>query len=310
MAVMTPPRSVGRRLRIVVMCIGAGVVPAAVPAQSSTHAAVAAPPAAKHMLFRVAGPNGATLYLLGSVHLLSAEAGTLPPVIDSAFAHATTIAFEASLDTVMMRAPELLARARYANGATLRSSLSPAGAAKLDTLLRAYGLAIEQLNSYKPWFVSMVMAQLAMQRAKFQPQYGVDVQLNARAHQAGKTIVGLEPVDVQLALFDSISPADQERMVLESAPPDSASHDLLRIEHAWRIGDAPGLDSIVNKVAVGSARLLAALVTQRNVSWMPKIEQLLRGPDDTLVVVGAAHLVGAQGIIALLRAKGYTVEQL
>src|SRR5690348_14418259 len=83
---------------------------------------------AKHMLYRVRGKTGATVYLLGSVHLLTPEAGKLPPVVDSAFAQAKAIAFETSLDSVQQRAPEMLALARLAPGSTLRSVLSPAAA--------------------------------------------------------------------------------------------------------------------------------------------------------------------------------------
>jgi uncharacterized protein len=264
----------------------------------------------KHLLYRVTGSHGATVYLLGSVHLLTAEAGRLPPEVDTAFAHAKTIAFETSLDTVMLRAPELLARGRYANGATLRSSLSPAAVAALDTVLPAYGLTVDQMNGFKPWFVSMVLSQLVMQRSNFQAQYGVEIQLNARAHEAGKTIIGLEPVDVQLGLFDSISPADQERMLLDGGMPDSASRELLRIKDAWLAGDAERIDSIMNRRTASSANLVATLVTKRTLSWMPAVLGLLAGKDDALVVVGAGHIVGSQGLVALLRAKGYTVEQL
>jgi uncharacterized protein YbaP (TraB family) len=270
-------------------------------------AAIAAP---KHMLFRIRGPSGATVYFLGSVHLLSPEAGALPAVVDNAFARAKTIAFETSLDTVMMHATDLLARAKYPDGATLRSSLSPAGAAKLDSVLHDYGLTIDQLNGYKPWFVSMAMSQVVMQRSHFEAQYGVDVQLNARAHDAHKTIIGLEPVEFQLGLFDSISPADQERMALEQGQPDSAAVELTRIKDAWLAGDVPRLDSIINRNAAKSASLYEILVYKRNRSWIPEIETLLNGKDDALIVVGAAHLVGKQGVLELLRVKGYTVEQL
>jgi uncharacterized protein YbaP (TraB family) len=271
---------------------------------------IAVPVGPKHLLYRATGSHGATVYLLGSVHLLTAEAGKLPPEVDTAFAHAKTIAFETSLDTVMLRAPELLARGRYANGATLRSSLSPAGIAALDTVLPAYGLTVDQMNGFKPWFVSMLLSQLVMQRSNFQAQYGVEIQLNTRAHEAGKTIIGLESVDVQLGLFDSISPSDQERMLLDGGMPDSASRELLRIKDAWLAGDADRIDSIMNRRTPGSANLIATLVTRRTLSWMPAILGLLDGKDDALVVVGAGHIVGPQGIVALLRAKGYTIEQL
>jgi uncharacterized protein YbaP (TraB family) len=55
---------------------------------------------------------------------------------------------------------------------------------------------------------------------------------------------------------------------------------------------------------------LNALIVKRNQSWIPEIEQMLKGPSDALVVVGAAHLVGKTGVVELLRAKGYTVEQI
>jgi uncharacterized protein len=275
-----------------------------------TFGAAAFAQAPKHMLYRVRGPHGATVYLLGSVHLLSPEASALPAVVDSAFAHATVLALETNLDSVMTRAPELLAKAQLANGATLRSSLSSAGAARLDTILRSYGLTIDQLNGFKPWFVSMVMSQVVMQRANFQAQYGVDVQLNARAHEAGKPVMGLESVEFQLGLFDSISPADQERMVLETEAPDSAAHELTRIKDAWLAGDGAKLDSLMNTRPAGSEGLYDLLVTRRNKAWIPKLVELVDGHDDALVVVGAAHLVGKEGVIELLRAKGYTVEQL
>jgi uncharacterized protein YbaP (TraB family) len=270
----------------------------------------AASAAPKHMLFRARGPHGATVYLLGSVHLLSPDAGKLPSEVDSAFAHAKTLAFETSIDTLTLRGPEMLARAKFTDGATLRSTLSPAAVAKLDTVLKAYNLTVDQLNGFKPWFVSVVMSQLVMQRAKFQAQYGVDLQLNTRAHQAGKTIVGLEPVDVQLGLFDAIAPADQERLILERTSPDSAARQLLKIKDAWLVGDMATLDSILNKRTPEGERLFALMVTNRNKSWMPKIDSLLNGKDNALVVVGAAHLVGKHGILEMLRAKGYTIEQL
>ena len=269
-----------------------------------------APKFDRQMLFRVTGPKGGTVYLLGSVHLLSPEAGKLPRVVDSIFNRSKTVAFETRIDSLQMRAFELFAKASYPKGKTLHSEFSPAGVARLDTLLNAYGIPAEQVDGYKPWFVSLLFTQLVMKRANFSTQYGVDAQLNARAHETGKTMIGLEPVDAQLGLFDNISPADQERMVLQSVGPDSSAHMLMEIKDAWQTGDAAALDRLLNRGLKDSPSLFAALVTNRNTSWMPKIEGLLHEPDDALVVVGAAHLVGRQGVVEMLRAKGYTVQQM
>ncbi|MFI5230794.1 MAG: TraB/GumN family protein, partial [Gemmatimonadales bacterium] len=239
--------------------------------------APAATATAKHMLFRVRGPKGATIYLLGSVHLLTAESGVLPAEVDSAFAHAKSVAFETTLDSVMMRSQEILLRGRYPNGATLRASLSPAAIAKLDTILPAYGLTLDQVNGFKPWVVALVLAQQVMAHANFQPQYGVDAQLNMRAHADGKPIVGLESVDFQLGLFDSLSPADQEKMLLDERGPAEEAKDLDMIKDAWLAGNTAALDSLLNSRMTASPSLLAALVTNRSKSWMPKIEAMLNG---------------------------------
>lgn len=283
-------------IRAAFLALALGAVPAAHPQ--------------KHMLFRVRGPQGATVFLLGSVHLLSAEAGQLPPAVDSAFDRAKTVAFETSFDSLQMRAMELMTRGRYANGATLRSSLSPAGVARLDTVLKSYGMTVDQVNGFKPWFVSMLLMQTVMQRAHYEAKYGVDMQLNTRAHTANKTIVGLESAEMQLGMFDSLSPAEQEKMILSSNGPDSSSRVLAKIKDAWMTGDVGALDDLLNQGLKDVPTLFTKLVVDRNAAWLPKIEQMVKSKDDALIVVGAGHLVGKSGVVEMLRARGYTVDQL
>ena len=200
-------------------------------------------------------------------------------------------------------------KARYTDGKTLRASLSPADAAKADSVLRQYGLMLDQVGAFKPWFVSLLLTQLVVQKANFQPQYGVDMQLHTRAKADAKPEKSLETVDFQLNLFDSIDPADQVKMLLTAKGPEESATQLKMIKDFWLAGDAMHLDSLMNSEndAPGARALI---LTDRNARWVPQIEQMLKGKDDVLVVVGAAHLVGKQGVVELLKAKGYTVEQL
>jgi hypothetical protein len=264
----------------------------------------------KHMLYRVRGPNGATVYVLGSVHLLSADAATLPAEVDSAFAHSRSLTLETSIDSIQARGPEMLMRGQYSDGRTLRGTLSAKSATKVDSLLHLYGLSLDQVNAFKPWMVSLLMTQLAMQKLNLQAQYGVDMQLNTRAKQASKPVRGLESVDFQMGLFDALSPADQERLLVDSDGPDVTAKELGSIQDAWRHGDAAMLDSLINSHVAEAPTLFDALITARNRAWIPKIETLIRGGDDALIVVGAGHLVGKQGVVAMLRAKGYTLDQM
>jgi uncharacterized protein YbaP (TraB family) len=270
---------------------------------------VASAQAPKHLLYRVRGPHGATVYLLGSVHLLTPEAGKLPAVVDTAFARAKTIAFETSIDSLQMRALEIAALARLPDGTTLKSVLSPAAAQHTDSILNLYGLRLDRVAAFKPWFVDLLMTQLVLQKSGFQADYGVDMQLNARAREAGKPVIGLESVDFQMHLFDSLSPSDQERMLMQAKGPTETAAQLTAMKDAWLSGDAARLDSLLNDSGA-SAGYDETFVYRRNRSWIPAIEKLINGADDALVVVGAAHLVGSKGVVQLLRDKGYVVDQL
>jgi uncharacterized protein YbaP (TraB family) len=148
-----------------------------------------------------------------------------------------------------------------------------------------------------------------LQKAGFAADYGVDVQLDARAHEAHKTIIGLESVDFQMHLFDSLPPNAQEKMLLAAEGPEQTIARIDALEKAWASGDAARLDSLSRSSSIGP-EVDDVLVYRRNRRWMPTLEALLKGSSDALVVVGAAHLVGANGVVQLLRAKGYTVEQL
>src|SRR4051812_39303159 len=142
---MTPIRNLRlfKRLSAIVLAL-ASFTSLTSPAVAASPARTTpiAPAPAKHMLFKVRGPNGATVYLLGSVHLLSPDAGKLPAEVDSAFARASTVAFETSIDSVQMRAQEMLLKARFAPGSSLRTTLSPAGLAKAESVVKLYGLTL------------------------------------------------------------------------------------------------------------------------------------------------------------------------
>ncbi len=93
----------------------------------------------------------------------------------------------------------------------------------------------------------------------------------------------------------------QELDILESM--------ALRLTEAWRTGDAAGLDDIIRMGFRGFPELHDRLITQRNQQWLPAIEELIRQGKQALVIVGAGHLVGPQGLVALLKERGYVLEQ-
>ena len=91
---------------------------------------------------------------------------------------------------------------------------------------------------------------------------------------------------------------------------DDEKANMKKLVEAWRTGDSPTVEKIVLADLKAEPVLYQRLLVERNRNWMPKIEALFARPTHALVVVGAAHLVGPDGLLAALKAKGYTVEQL
>jgi uncharacterized protein len=121
----------------------------------------------------------------------------------------------------------------------------------------------------------------------------------------GKDIAGLETLEFQLGLFDALSAEDQARL-LELTIDDAGGNarEIDRLAAAWRSGDGAALARLLLREYRRFPTLYEALVYRRNRDWVPQVEALLRHPDDSLVVVGAMHLVGRQGLIELLRERG------
>jgi uncharacterized protein YbaP (TraB family) len=177
--------------------------------------------------------------------------------------------------------------------------------------LAPLGLTMPVLDRMEPWLVALMFQAVEWQKAGLTPEHGVDVHFSGRAKEDGKPVGGLEPVEFQLGLFDAM-PAEAQvaflRQSLEEAP--QTAEQMRQIVAAWRAGDAARIDAIMNESLDESPALYARMLTDRNAAWVPQIEQMLRGRDDVLVVVGAAHLVGEQSVVQMLRQRGYTVEQL
>jgi uncharacterized protein YbaP (TraB family) len=269
---------------------------------------------ARNILYRVDGPSGATVYMLGSIHLLTPDAYPLAQHVESAYADAERVYFEVSLDSLQARAAEMVPRALWQNGQTLRGALPADLYAQVEQAAAQYaqmGITMAVLDRFEPWMVAMMFSQLEWAKAGLQAQHGVDVHFEGRAQQDGKALGALESVDFQLGLMDGFTPEQQVEMLRQTLEDLPETGEMMgKMVAAWRAGDAAAIDSLMNGSMGRYPQLYATMLTDRNAAWVPQIEQLLRGQDDVLVIVGAAHLVGDESVVSMLRQRGYTVEQL
>lgn len=269
---------------------------------------------ARSILYRVEGASGATVYMLGSIHLLSPDAYPLPQPVQRAYADAERVYFETSLDSLMARQQEMAMRGMYPAGKSLRSELPADLYAQVEAAapgLAALGVTMPVLDRMEPWMVALLFQSVEWQKAGMLPEHGVDMHFSGRAKQDGKPVGGFESVDFQLGLFDNMSAEEQADFLRQSLEDLSeTSEQMRRVVAAWRAGDAEAIDAIMNESMGEAPELYARMLTDRNAAWVPQIEQMLRGSDDVLVVVGAAHLVGEHSVVEMLRQRGHSVEQL
>jgi uncharacterized protein YbaP (TraB family) len=293
-------------------CARAGQEAPVPQAAGEADAAVGSP---RPLLWSVSDADN-TVYLLGSFHALRPSDYPLAPAVDAAFADAERVAFELSPGEMESPevAPMMMAAAALPAGKDLRSSLAPATWTRLEAYAAKRGLPLASFAGTEPWFVALVVSLTEMERMGLDPAQGLDRHLLARATQAGKPTSGLETAAEQIAALDSMSPTEQQQALDEAlgdAEDFRAEMDALHAK--WRRGDEAGLEALMGKdMRAHYPQLYQRINVDRNNAWLPKVRAMLDAEtsDDALVVVGSLHLLGDDGLVALLRKQGYSVERV
>ena len=267
---------------------------------------------AKTFAWKAAGKGGGVVYLVGSVHLLSKDFYPLNPAIDAAYKDADLLVEEVDMAEMLDPSAQLgfLSRGMLPSSTPLDTVVSAPTYALVAKRASDLGLPVEPFKLLKPWLVALMLVQVEWQKAGFDPELGLDKHFYDQAKADGKRTEGLETAEYQISRLDGMSMEQQEHLLSESLKDlDAERANMTRLVDAWRAGDAPAVERIVLSELKQEPLLYQRLLVERNRNWIPKIEALFARPRPAFVVVGAAHLVGPDGLIALLRAKGYTVEQ-
>ena len=280
---------------------------AAVPAV----AAIPAVAAEVGTLWRVRDGAG-TVFIAGSLHQLRRDRAGLPPSYGLAYGEAERLAMELDMDAISPAAlaGQLVARALDPDGRSLRDDLPAAAWRTLQPRLAGLGLPEAAIDRFEPWAVALLLASAEFLQRGYSPDSGVEGQLQARAAADHKPIDGLETPAEQFELFDGLPRIDQVQLLEVTLKElDGVGPRLDALEGAWRAGDLPRLEALLLGDYLKRPDLYQRLVVRRNAAWVAPVRGFLRRPDDTLVVVGLMHLLGDQGLIALLRQQGLKPER-
>lgn len=298
------------------VALSAGMPPATQAAQAAATAEAPAVRAAPvPLLWKVSGAQGSELYLLGSFHLLTAQDYPLSEDVDAAFDASSHLLFELSPEE--MASPQLAAQMLQAavrsDGRQLEDDLDAETWQRLQVHADANGLPLERLAYLKPWFVGLSISLAQMQRQGLDAQAGLDRYLMTRAAEAGKPAEGLETAAAQIAMLDGMDAEEQRQLLREALEQADKGDEQGRLLHdAWRRGDEVTLwRDMAAQMRQDYPDLYQHINVERNDGWLAALQQRLQaGQGSTLVVVGALHLLGSDGVVEKLRARGYKVERI
>lgn len=254
-----------------------------------------------------------SIYLGGTVHLLKPTDFPLPAPFEAAYNASQRLYFEVDIGT--MNQPEVQARviaqAMAPQDRQLQHVLSPQTFQKLASAAQQRGMDINMLAPFKVGMAIVTLQTVEFLRMGMSTQ-GVDMHFYQKARQDNKPIGFFETIDEQMQyLLDMGSGWEDDFVNLSLRDLDKTASLMDRMVNAWRQGKPGELQELfVTDMKNDYPRAYDNLMVKRNNNWMPQILQLFEQPGVELVLVGAAHMVGRDGLLAKLKQQGYTVSQM
>ncbi len=266
----------------------------------------------KHALWRVSSKEN-SIYVMGSIHLLKKENYPLADALEKAFEDSKVLVMEvdpAQEDDreVQWRMMQMMFLEK---DETLEKMIDKDTYEKASVVAPAVGIEMHRVQNFKPWLFAMQLATAKLQTLGFTPDLGLDIYFHGKAVEAGKKVVGLETLEYQLSILDGLSRVDQDQLVRQTLKDlEIIETEMDGIVKAWETGDVGKVNELILKSFREYPAIYEQVITKRTKEWVPEIESLLNLGMKCLVIVGAGHLAGDEGLLELLKKKGYTVEQL
>ncbi len=273
------------------------------------------------LLWKVSG-NGLSRpsYIMGTYHFAPASMMEKIPGMQQALEGCDVVVGEIEKESMMSaEAQAKMAQAMIAPlDSTLDKLFSPEDLAIVEQVFDKYfgamGVKLSQMNMLKPNAISVQMQ--AMQAVKYFPNFNqnelIDLAVQTAANEMGRPSIGLETIEEQIELLFNGPLTEQAEGLLEACKKD----DLFTVQssalvEAYMAQDLNRIEAVFTDPELGgeNAEEMEALIYDRNRNWAEKLHKMM--PERAaLVCVGAGHLPGDQGLLQLLRNRGYTVEPM
>jgi uncharacterized protein len=284
--------------------------------RSAENSTAARAPSELAFAWEVRGPEGrGTAYVVGSVHFAKQGGLELPPAMVEAFERSEALVVEVDPTKVSKEQTQELVRTLglLPGGQRLSSRLNPVTLRLLDLELRKANIPKQNLEPLRPWLAAVTLSVVQLQRAGFDGDAGVDRLFLARAQAAKKEVRSLESAESQVRMLAELPEPLQELMLRDQLTNlGRGSEQLEFFVHAWEDGDAAAMDAAIQQGADNPELrpFYERVFFERNVRMAEALDAQLASSKNIFVVIGAGHVVGERGVLALLGKRGYSVKQL
>lgn len=250
------------------------------------------------------------IWLFGSIHTLPEAQDWRTPTFEKILTKADRVFFEVIMtpQAAATITDELVARGYFMDGRLLTDVLDDAQEARLRTIIGKIGLSIEPVLTMRPWLAAQSLNSMALQG--FQT-LGPGVELQLMAELPERAMGELETAAQQIDAITMMSIEEEVDMFMTSVEglPD-LTESMESIFELWVAGEAEALHVLAMEEMGGFGGATDRLLLQRNRSWVVPLTRLLDNGEQVLVVVGAAHLLGREGLIELLDIEGYQIDRV
>lgn len=262
-------------------------------------------------LWKIQGAKS-NVYLLGSIHVLPPQANWRSPAIERALKEAEVVVFEVDMveeQNPQVIQPLMLKYGLLPRGEGLRGILPKEVYADLERVGAGLGMPMQQLEPMRPWMVALMLAVHSILKEGYAVESGVDNQVDVWARANGRQIGALETAESQLQIFANLTREQEiEFLKMTLAQQRNAKQMMAEMTGAYLKGDTALLEKHLVSGMNDFPMLRNKLLNSRHDQWLPTIEKMMSSGRTHVVVVGVGHLVGADSVVAMLRARGVKVE--
>lgn len=269
----------------------------------------------KSLLYKVSSKIS-TVYILGSIHLAKPELYPLDKEIIKAYENSEVLVLEldpSSIESMKTIEDSIIRLGRYPTGKSLETELTLKTYKRLEQYVYKTNVSLDILQQMRPWVVMLQLSMTEMIRLGYSPDLGIDQFFLKKAKKENKTVLELESAQAQMALLAKDDKEFQDKLLFYTLESMHEMEPMLNDMFInWKKGNAEAFDKIMSKPLDDDPSLIDIyddIITKRNYTMTKRIEGFLKTHKDYFVVVGSGHVIGKEGIVALLKNRGYKVTQ-